>query len=211
MSRLRPLILVVALALPFSARAAAYSAVDGSSLGADTTAFLLYAGVPNIGVKYWKGNPGGYDFGFGGSFNYARTTTEMLFLVRYAIADGERFNLAFVADGGLHLNFGARYAVVSNAANAGLRMSPGINLGMKPNPSYTTYFTLSAPFLWSWRYKMGYQLPLLMGLGLEYMITADLNLITFGSFGPRFEGGGGYVGGTFAQAEIWMGFTMRQF
>ena len=199
------------LAAPGRARAGAFSALDGTVLGPETAAWHVYLGVPTLGATYLKGQPGAYDFGYGATFDYLRTTMDALITVRYSLLDMEQYNLAFTARGGLHLNFGARYADYGNAGNVGFRLTPGIALGMKPHPTYSSFFLVELPFLYTTRYGGGYRLPIKMTIGLEYMLSPDLNVVAAVAAGPRWEGGGGYVGDFAFTAETWAGLSFRMF
>ncbi|MDF1565550.1 MAG: hypothetical protein P1V51_21110 [Deltaproteobacteria bacterium] len=215
MKRLQNLIaalaLLLALTAPATARAGAFSSWDGSVLGPETQAWNVWVGLPTIGAHYLQGQPQAYDFGYGLTFDYLRTTADALISVRYSLMDQEEFNLAFTGRGGLHMNFGARYADIANAGNVGFVLSPGIALGMKPHPTYSSFFTLDVPLLYTFNYGGGWRLPIKMLVGLEYMLTPDMNVVATFGFGPRWEGGGGYVGGFAFQVESWAGLSFRLF
>ncbi len=203
--------LLLSLAAPSSARAGAFSSMDGSVLGPETKAWNVWAGVPNVAAHFLQGQPSAYDFGYGATFDYLQTTLDALISVRYSLMDQEQFNLAFTGRGGLHLNFGARYANIANAGNVGFRLTPGISLGMKPHPTYSSFFTLEMPLLLTFNYGGGYRLPVTMTIGLEYMLSPDMNVIAAVAMGPRWEGGGGYVGNFAFTAEAWAGLSFRLF
>ncbi len=208
---LRTALLALLVLAPATSRAGAFSAWDGSVLGPETRAWNVWVGLPTLGAHYWQGQPGAYDMGYGLTFDYLRTTMDTLIEVRYGLMETEEYNLAFTGKGGLHLNFGGRYADPTNAGNVGLRLIPGIAVGMRPHPTYSSFFLLEVPFLWSWRYGGGYRLPIEMTVGMEYMMTPDLNIVASVSAGPRWEGGGGYVG-TFAFTfGAWAGLSFRLF
>lgn len=205
------LTLLLTLATPNPARAGAFSAVDGSVLGPETQAWNVWVGIPTIGAHYLQGQPAAYDFGYGATFDYLRTTLDALISVRYALLDQEEFNFAFTGRGGFHLNFGARYADIANAGNVGFVLTPGISLGMKPHPTYSSFFTVEMPLLYTFRYGGGYRVPIKLTIGLEYMLTPDMNVVAVFGAGPRWEGGGGYVGGFAMTAESWAGLSFRLF
>lgn len=205
------LALTLCALVPGVARAGSFSAVDGSVLGPSTQATTLWMGYPTLGVRYLQGQPQQFDFGYGLILDYMRASAEPQFNVRWSLVDRQDYNVALRGDLGLHLDAGWDYADRTNAPNAGVRMTPGLAVGMHPHPSYSSFFTLEVPFLWTFGYGGGWRLPVLMGMGMEYAMTPDLNFVFYGNLGPRFEGGGGYVGGVFFQLEVWMGLTFRLF
>jgi hypothetical protein len=199
----------IAAALPRPA-AAQFSMVDGSSLGIDTSAVHVRLGIPNLGVDYLAGHTDDLDFGFGLLVAYLQPTLEPAFLFRWRVAAGEEFNLALTARTGIHWNMGL-WRSRQHPRNFGLRLTPGLALGMNPHPVYSTYFTVEAPFLWTWGYGHGWALPIRAGMGFEYAMTPDVKFVVFGGAGPRFEGGGGHVGGTFFDGDLWLGMSFQMF
>ncbi len=213
MRKLALTVLVASLvaALPRASRASVFSTMDGSGLGEGTQAVQTWLGLPNLGVLYMQGQPGDFDFGYGLSVDYLKGTAQPVFHIRWSFINADEYNLALTTDFGLWLDSGLTYAEPNNVPNTGLRLTPGIALGMRPHPSYTTFFTVEIPFLWSWGYGGGAVVPVLAGLGLEYAMTPDMNIVVYGKIGPRFETGGGWVGGVWLQAEGWLGLEFRLF
>ena len=193
------------------ARAAEFSVTDGGKLGPGVEAVHVWVGVPTLGVRYLAGQEGGFDFGYGADLDYLKLAIEPVMTTRFPLAEGEEFNLALTGEIGFHLDFGATYALRNNVPNTGLRLTPGISVGMKPHPSTTSIFTLRLPFLWSFGYGMGYQLPILLGMGLEYAMTPELNFVAYGALGPRFEGGGGYVGRPGLEGTLYAALSFQLF
>ncbi len=197
--------------LPLRAEAAAFSVTDGSHLGPGVQAVHAWVGLPTVGVRYLAGQEGGFDFGYGADLDYLKLALEPLVAMRFPLAAAEEFNLALTGEIGFHLNLGLTYAERHNVPNTGLRLTPGIAVGMKPHPSTTSLFTLRIPFLWTFGYGMGYQLPILLGLGFEYAMTPELNFVVSGAIGPRFEGGGGYVGRPGVEASLEAALSFQLF
>ena len=157
MRKLALTVLVASLvaALPRASRASVFSTMDGSGLGEGTQAVQTWLGLPNLGVLYMQGQPGDFDFGYGLSVDYLKGTAQPVFHIRWSFINADEYNLALTTDFGLWLDSGLTYAEPNNVPNTGLRLTPGIALGMRPHPSYTTFFTVEIPFLWSWGYGGG--------------------------------------------------------
>ncbi len=184
--------------------------VDGGSLDMDTAAIHFRLGVPFLGVDYLSDHTDDIDFGFGLLVNYLSPYFEPAFLFRWQILEDSEYNLGITARAGIHWNMGV-WQERRFPRNFGLRLTPGLAVGMHPHPTHSTYFLIEAPFLWTWGYGGGLALPVRAGMGLEYAMTPDAKLVAYGGAGPRFEGGGGHVGGVFLDIDIWLGLSLQMF
>jgi hypothetical protein len=201
---------LLALAATPSRAQAAFSMLDGASLDMDSSAVHVRLGVPYLGVDYLADQMEELDLGFSLLANYLHPYVEPAFLVRWQILVGEEYNIGLIVRAGLHWNM-ALWRQRSYPRNFGLRLNPAFVLGMNPHPAYSSYFLFEVPFLWTWGYGGGYALPIRAGMGFEYAMTPDLKFVAYGGAGPRFEGGGGHVGGVFLDLDIWLGMSFQMF
>ena len=203
-------LVVMSTALAPNIAKASFSMVDGGSLDMDTSAVHFRLGVPFLGVDYLADQDDDLDFGFGLLVNYLSPYLEPGLLIRWQITEGEEYNLGIIARAAIHWNL-AFWRERRYPRNFGLRMTPSLVIGMHPHPAYSSYFLVEAPFLWTWRYGGGYAVPVRGGMGFEYMMTPDAKFVAYGGAGPRFEGGGGHVGGVFLDVDIWLGISLQMF
>lgn len=211
---MRTTLIIAALAVLLAATPrpaeASFSMVDGSSLDMDTSAVHFRLGVPYLGVDYLSDQTDDIDFGYGLLVNYLSPSFEPAFLFRWQMGDGDGYNFGLTGRFGIHWNM-AVWRERRHPRNFGLRLTPGFVLGMNPHPAYSSYFLIETPFLWTWGYGGGVALPVRAGMGFEYMMTPDAKFVAYFGAGPRFEGGGGHVGGVFFDLDTWLGISFQMF
>ncbi len=203
--------IILAVCLVFSQPASAsFSMRDGGTLGPGRSAIHAKLGVPHLGLDYLAGLHETLDVGGGLLINYLDPTFEPGILLRWQIAGTPNANIALTSRAAVHWNLGL-WRERRSPPNVGLRFTPGIAAGLRPHPVYSGYVSFEAPFLLTFAHDGGWAVPLRAAAGLEYGMSPNTRFVVHGGAGPRFEGGGGHVGGVFLESDIWLGLSVSLF